>query len=85
MSKIEKLIHKLLSNPKNFTFDELSKILTYFGFKISNKGKTSGSRVKFIHKDKNIAIILHKPHPKPILKGYAIKQIIEELKKYNLL
>lgn len=85
MSKIEKLIQKLLSNPKNFTFDELSKILTYFGFKISNKGKTSGSRVKFIHKDKNIAIILHKPHPKLILKGYAIKQIIEELKKYNLL
>lgn len=85
MSKIEKLIQKLLSNPKNFTFDELSKILTYFGFKISNKGKTSGSRVKFIHKDKNIVIILHKPHPKPILKGYAIKQIIEELKKYNLL
>lgn len=85
MSKTEKLILRLLSQPKDFTFDELTKILLALGFEMTNKGKTSGSRVKFFHKERNIPIILHKPHPKPILKHYAIKQIIEELKKYNLL
>ncbi len=85
MSKIEKLVNRLLSNPKDFTFDELTKVLSHYGFEVSNKGKTSGSRVKFINKEKNIPIILHKPHPEPILKSYAIKQILKELKKHKIL
>ena len=32
-------------------------------------------------KETEAPIRLHKPHPKPILKEYAIKQIIEELKR----
>ncbi len=85
MSKIEKLVKRLLSNPKDFTFDELAKVLTYYGFEMSNKGKTSGSRVKFLHRERKIPIIIHKPHPAPTLKTYAIKQVIEELKKHNIL
>ncbi len=85
MSKIEKLINKLLSNPKDFTFDELANVLSYYGFEMSNKGKTSGSRVKFLNKEKNIPIIIHRPHPVSTLKYYAIKQIIQELKKHKIL
>ncbi len=85
MSKIEKLINRLLSNPKDFTFDELAKVLSHYGFEMSNKGKTSGSRVKFLHRERKIPIIIHKPHPSPTLKAYTVKQVITELKKHKIL
>lgn len=50
MSKLEKEIERLKSKPKDFTYDELKIILNNFGFIENNKGKTSGSRVKFIDK-----------------------------------
>ena len=81
MTKIDKLIERFLSIPKDFTYTELCKILNYFGYIEATKGKTSGSRVMFIHKKVDTPIRLHKPNPKPILKEYVIKQVIEELKK----
>ena len=51
MGKKEKLIAKLKSNPKDFTFDEMKTLLEALGFVMSNKGKTSGSRVKFMKGD----------------------------------
>ncbi len=79
MSKIEKLIQKFLSIPKDLTWDELIKILNYIGyFEKPSKGKTSGSRHKFINKEKDI-ISIHKPHPNKIVKQYVIKQLIEKL------
>ena len=83
MSKKEKLLQKLKSNPKDFTFDEMQNLLESFGFQRYEKGKTSGSRVKFIKG--NTPIILHKPHPRKELLNYQIKQIIEILEKENLL
>ena len=47
MGKIEKLIERLKSNPKDFTFEEMQSLLLALGFELSNKGKTSSSRVKF--------------------------------------
>ena len=84
MSKIDKLIKKLLSNSKNMTWVELTKILANFGFFEIKIGKTSGSRVKFQNKN-NIPIRLHKPHNPEILKSYQINQVIETLKKEGLL
>ena len=78
MSKIEKLLERLLSNPKDFTWDELVKLLIHFGYREHVKGKTGGSRRKFVDGQNNI-ISLHKPHPGNILKTYAIKEIIEHL------
>lgn len=78
MSKIEKLIERLKSEPKDFTWDELTKVLAHFGYSEMKKGKTGGSRRKFIGQNNSI-ISLHKPHPGNILKAYAIKQIIEHL------
>ena len=80
MTKIDKLIERLLSVPKDMEYSELVKILNHFGYWEITKGKTSGSRVMFIHDDAKMPIRLHKPHPKPIIKEYVIKQIIEELK-----
>ena len=40
MSKIEKLIQKLLSVPKDMEWSELIKILNYLGFTIMQQGVT---------------------------------------------
>ena len=80
MAKFEKLIKRLLSNPKDFTFDELETLLAGFGFRLSTSGNTSGSAVRFINKETGQIIRLHKPHPSPVIKQYLIKMIINELK-----
>ena len=80
MSKIDKQIERLKSKPKDFTFNELKYLLNNLGYNENNKGKTSGSRIKF-EKDGVAEIDIHKPHPNNILKPYQIKDIIEKLKK----
>ncbi len=72
MSKLEKQIERLKSKPKDFTYDELKGLLNKLGFIEYNKGKTSGSSVKFID-NYNKIIELHKPHPSNIIKQYKIK------------
>ena len=74
MSRIEKLLKRMLSKPKDFTYDELRQILNYYGFKENNKGKTSGSRVEFIGPNKE-TFRIHKPHPGNVLKEYQVKDI----------
>lgn len=83
LGKKEKLITRLKSIPKDFTFDEMETLLIALGFEKSNKVKTSGSRVKFIKDD--IPIILHKPHPRKELLEYQIKQILETLEEEGLI
>ncbi len=84
MGHKEKLIDRFKRLPKDFTFDELTGLLRYFGFEQDNKGKTSGSRVLFRRHD-GLLIMLHKPHPGNIVKCYALKQILEYLKKNNII
>ena len=84
MSKKEKLLQRLKSKPKNFTYDELKTLLNYLGFNEGNKGKTSGSRVEFQNK-LGIKIVLHKPHPSNIIKPYKIKDIISILEERGLI
>ena len=78
MSKKEKLIVRFLSLPVDFHYNEMVKLLGYFGFNEVKKGKTSGSRVKF-ENNVGVPIILHKPHPSGIMKRYQMKQIQEIL------
>ena len=79
MSKEDKLIKRLLSKPKDFTYNELRRILIHLGYIESQSGKTSGSRVAFINNETKHIIRLHKPHPSNELKQYQIEQLIEEL------
>lgn len=46
MSKKDKLIEKLLKKPKDFTFDEMESLLSYFGYQQKQSG--TGSIVKFV-------------------------------------
>lgn len=84
MGKKEKLIQRLKSKPKDFTFDEAETLLGYLSYSRSNKGKTSGSRVSFIS-DNHASILLHKPHPGNELKGYQVQQLIEILQQEELI
>jgi hypothetical protein len=80
MSKQEKLTLRLLSIPKDFTWDELCKVLAHYGYEELTGGKTGGSRRRFVDSNKNI-ITLHKPHPSNIVKGYAIREVVAHLKE----
>jgi hypothetical protein len=75
----DKLIKRFINLPKNFTFDELSNLLIGFGFEISNKGKTSGSRIRFINVESKSVIDIHKPHPDNIIKVGTLRAIYEKL------
>ena len=48
MSKKQKLINRLKTKPKDMTFNELETLMSSLGYSRSNKGKTSGSRIKFL-------------------------------------
>lgn len=85
MGKKEKLIARLKSKPKDFTFDEAETLLGYLTYTRSNKGKTSGSRVIFNSSEKHPSILLHKPHPNNELKGYQVQQLIDILKQEELI
>lgn len=85
MGKKEKLIQRLRSMPKDFTYEELRTLLQYLGYEEGNAGKTSGSAVRFVHKQTRHTIRIHKPHPGNILKRYIIDFILESLTKEGLL
>ena len=80
MSKIDKLIVRLLSYPKDFTYNELIKVLSSLGY-IEVQG--AGSRVCFSKGDHKIK--LHKPHPGNELKTYQLDLVIEALTNKGLL
>lgn len=84
MAKKEKLLQRLLSHPKDFTWEELVTLLYYFGFEEEKHGKTGGSRRKFIN-SRGEEIHLHEPHPKNILKEYAVKIVIQRLRELGTL
>ena len=84
MGQKEKLIQRLKSKPKDFTFQEAETLLGYLEYIRSNKGKTSGSRVVF-ERNEHGNILLHKPHPNNELKIYQIKQLIDVLEQEGLI
>jgi predicted RNA binding protein YcfA (HicA-like mRNA interferase family) len=82
MGKQDKLRSRLLSKPKNFTWDELESCLKHLGFEVRN-GK--GSRRKFVHNASMTIINLHEPHPDRVIKSYALEQVINKLIEMELL
>ena len=81
MSKMEKLAARFKTKPKDFTWDEMTRMLKCLGYE---EIRGSGSRRKFIH-DNCQLIALHKPHPRKILKMYQIEQVYTVLNEEDLL
>lgn len=81
MAKIDALLDKLCAKPTqaNFRFADLRKVMSHFGYLESNKGATSGSRVKFYHPETQAILLLHKPHPRDEMAKAAIDSVVKFL------
>ena len=84
MARKEKLIRRFRSRPKDFTWDELVRLLESVGFSEVPGGRTSGSRRRFVHPIAP-AISVHKPHPDNIVKMYVIDGISRLLTEEGLI
>lgn len=73
MSTKEKLIERFKSLPSDFTFDELVRLFETYGFLIDNKGKTSGSRVRFTCG--TVSFICHRPHKHQVMKKATLRDV----------
>ena len=80
MSKHEKLLNRFLSKPKDFTFNELIKVLKYFNYKLISNKKTGGS-ARIFKSPKNKQISIHEPHGSEPIPQFQIQRIIKKLKE----
>jgi len=86
MGRDEKLIARFKSMPKDFTYNELVRLLNLFEFEEYKTGKTTGSGVKFRNKNfTDYKINFHKPHPDSNIKLYVLRQIKEILNECGFL
>jgi hypothetical protein len=77
LSKKDKLRERLFRLPKDFTWDELTSVLGYYGYEqLPSKGTSAR---KFVDGNNHI-ISLHKPHPGNICKKYVLEIIISAIK-----
>jgi len=77
MTTLKKLIERFRKKPKDFSYDELKRLLSFLGY---SEKQGAGSRVVFINEKTNHKIKLHKPHPGNILKRYQMDLLENELK-----
>lgn len=85
VSKLQKILDRIINNSSTVTYSELSYVLSRVGYQEVKIGKTSGSRVAFYNQSKKLLIRLHKPHPSNELKDYQIKLIKAHLEQNNLI
>ncbi|MFA6988944.1 MAG: hypothetical protein WC197_02640 [Candidatus Gastranaerophilaceae bacterium] len=85
MTKQDKLIQRVLSRPKDLTWNELVSFLLIYGYVTENGGKTSGSARRFINNKTTHSFCLHKPHKPDIVKSYAINIVLDNLKQKGLI
>lgn len=84
MTRKEKLIERLRSHPRDYTFEEAEVLLRILGFERSDKGRTSGSRVCFFRPEGG-KLTIHRPHPSGALKPYQIRQLLDMLEERGLI
>ena len=82
MSTKEKMIERLLSVPKDYTYFELRGLTSKLGCTISQKG--SGSRWMIISPS-GARHAFHKPHNYSYFKEYAVKDMISYFRREGLI
>ena len=85
MGRNEKLLDRISKKPKDFTYDELRRSLAGLQCVEDKGGRTSGSRVAFIHQPTQTILRLHRPHPGNELKAYQIELVIGFLKSIGVI
>ena len=85
MSKIDTLIRKLCQKPTpaDFRYTDLCKIMKHFGYEESNKGATSGSRVRFYNPETGAMVSPHKPHPGDQMVKGSVESVVQFLKEHD--
>jgi hypothetical protein len=83
MDKKDEQIKRLLLKPKDYTINELDSLMKNCGCVKANRGKTSGSAIKYIHESSGLKLFIHEPNPGKILKPYVINLIIKFLRDVN--
>ena len=81
MSQLEKAKARLRLSPLDYTYSEARSLLRKIGYAEYNKGKTSGSRVKFYRARDNSIVLLHKPHPGDQMSPGAIDSLKNMLER----
>ena len=81
MTKLDKAKERLRTVPKDYTYSEAKYLLGQLGFLEINKGKTSGSRVKFFRPSDNEFILMHKPPPKDIMVIQSVRDLANFLRE----
>jgi hypothetical protein len=82
MSRKDKLKARFLARPKDFTFEELRRLLRQLGYE---EQEAEGSRVTFYREGTGSVIKLHRPHQQPTLKAYQINQVLDALREEELI
>ena len=80
----QKLIDRFQQRPRDFTWNELVRLLRGFGYRQAKPGRTGGSRRRFVLPPYP-TIILHQPHPGNTLKMSQVDQVKDILEKEGLL
>ncbi|MCI8737185.1 MAG: type II toxin-antitoxin system HicA family toxin [Lachnospiraceae bacterium] len=83
MSRYTKAKKRILSIPSDYTYGEMKYLLKKAGFHEYNKGKTSGSRIKFYRESDQRIIMFHKPHPGNIMDKGAVEDVIKKLAEWG--
>ncbi|WP_375341620.1 type II toxin-antitoxin system HicA family toxin [Massilia phyllosphaerae] len=84
MSKYSKALAKISATPppSNFKWDDLKALLEHLGYRMLNG---DGSRRKFYHKEKDLLIICHRPHPSPDVDKGCIVDVVDHLKTHGFI
>lgn len=80
MARKDKLIAKLTSKPKSFTWDEAKALMSLCGFQLLN-ARGGGSARMFHHPETRQKVRLHEPHPQNTLLPYMVTELVSALEE----
>ncbi len=83
MSKKEKLLHKIRQNPKNVRYDEIDKILSWYGFGRRQASKGTSHYV-YILRAAGKFYRLTIPFKRPFIKRVYIRKALEILDELEI-
>lgn len=84
MTRVEKLLANLLSVPNTFDFNDFARVMQYLGYEPDQKGRTSGSRVRFYRESDGRILVMHSPHPSNEMTRGAVKAAVRFLRGEEL-
>ena len=82
MSRMEEVLARLASAPKDFTWPELVSVARSLGIEVRSN---TGSARRLVNPATNTSFYIHQPHPSNILKSYQVRGLIEFLRQEGFL